>query len=318
MIGLCMIVKDESSVIARALESALEHCKQLVVVDTGSKDSTPQIASRFGAEVHFYYWNDDFAEVRNYALKLMRTEWILILDADEELVQDTFKKNLELFADKRIGGINVIIKNFLGENLQTGITEHRYTRIFRNNPQIRFTGRIHEQIRESIESLGYLIAESDIIINHYGYKQNTKTKAQRNISLLESELKESPDDIWYKYHLAESLFAARNLEKAREKYLELFQSSLLNKDYFEMTRIRLAQISLSNDELVNVDKYLDFVSSNQDIEGLRLFVKAASLMSQHKYLEAFDLYKCELIKNSMYIDKVQLDFILSKEGLFRL
>lgn len=318
MLGLCMIVKDAASTIERALKSVIEYCQQLVVVDTGSNDDTTRIAARLGAELHFHSWRGDFAEARNYALKFMRTEWIIILDSDEELERETYINNQKFFDDERIGGINVIIRNYLGENLQKGITEHRYTRIFRNNPKIRFFGSIHEQVRDSIENLGYLIAESDIIINHYGYKQNSETKAQRNIQLLEKELQQNPDEIWYKYHLAESLFSARNLEDARKNYQEVLNSDIINNDYIELIRIRLAQISLNNDEFDNVSEYLAFNSNNMNVEGFRLFIKAGLLMSQKKFEEAFELYKSELVRNSMYIDKSQLDFILSKEKLFRL
>lgn len=58
---------------------------EIIVVDTGSTDSTLQIALSFGAKVVHHPWNGDFAAARNAGLQQARGQWILILDGDEEL-----------------------------------------------------------------------------------------------------------------------------------------------------------------------------------------------------------------------------------------
>ncbi len=317
MLGLCMIVKDSSDTIERAIKSVKAYCKQLLVVDTGSQDNTPQIATRLGAEVHFRLWRDDFAYARNYALNFMRTQWIIVLDSDEELDANSFEKNRDLLRNDEIGGINLIIRNFLGDSNQSAITEHRYTRIFRNYKGFKFSGRIHEQIRESIENSEYKIFESDITIKHYGYSEKTIERAQRNIDILEREIIEKPDDFWYKYHLAESQFAGKQFDEARKNFFEALNSTQLQKNYEELVKIRLAQIALSQNDFDEVAKFLNFVSNDSDIEGFRLFIKAGLFIQQHKFKEAFELYEMQIIRNSNYIDKGQLEFILSKRDIFR-
>ena len=78
-----MIVKDEARMIERCLESARAVADQLVVVDTGSSDATPQLATRAGAEVYHHPWRGDFSEARNHSLSYARGAWVLILDGDE-------------------------------------------------------------------------------------------------------------------------------------------------------------------------------------------------------------------------------------------
>ena len=65
-ISLCMIVKDEEAVLKRCLESAKEIADEMIVVDTGSRDQTREIAEKEGARVYQFPWIDDFAAARNF------------------------------------------------------------------------------------------------------------------------------------------------------------------------------------------------------------------------------------------------------------
>ena len=83
--SLCMIVRDEERYLAGCLESVVDLVDEIVVVDTGSTDSTPDIARRFGARVFNFQWVDDFSAARNESLRHATGEWIFWLDADERL-----------------------------------------------------------------------------------------------------------------------------------------------------------------------------------------------------------------------------------------
>ena len=88
-ISLCMIVRDEEECLPRCLESARGIVDEIIVVDTGSTDRTVGIALAFGAKVVSFPWSGDFSEARNRGLDLATCEWILALDADEELPEET-------------------------------------------------------------------------------------------------------------------------------------------------------------------------------------------------------------------------------------
>ena len=91
-ISLCMIVKNESRLIAECLRSARGICKQMVVVDTGSDDNTAAIAAAEGAEVYHHAWPGHFSTARNISLEYATEDWILILDGDEVLDPDTLAR----------------------------------------------------------------------------------------------------------------------------------------------------------------------------------------------------------------------------------
>jgi glycosyltransferase involved in cell wall biosynthesis len=305
-LGAAMIVRDAEKNIEYALRSLLPVCSQIVVVDTGSSDSTPVICSRLGAEVHFYKWNNNFSDARNYSLQFLRTDWAIILDSDEILDYYTLLQNEEAFSRPDVGGLRVRIENHLGDDEQSPISTHTYTRIFRNIPGLCFTGRIHEQIAPSLEKAGLNSIDTDILIRHYGYINTEDEKLKRNIGLLKQELGEKPDDDWLNFHLAETEFAAGNISEAKRLYESLDGSHDLSLEQTELVFMRLAQIAIRNDDFAEIDRRLDFKSDNTDREGFRLYIKAASAMLQKKFAEAYNYYTQPAVGMSRLVDKKEV------------
>lgn len=81
-----VIARDEASVIGRCLASLPPH-DELIVVDTGSSDDTCEIAKTYGAKIAKFTWVNDFAAARNFAESLATSDYVLWIDADEELVE---------------------------------------------------------------------------------------------------------------------------------------------------------------------------------------------------------------------------------------
>ena len=69
MLTLCMITKDEQDFLPNCLRSVKGLVNEIVVVDTGSKDNTIEIARSFGAKVIKHKWDNDFSGARNISLK---------------------------------------------------------------------------------------------------------------------------------------------------------------------------------------------------------------------------------------------------------
>ncbi len=84
---LCMIVKNEALNLTACVKSVLPIVDDIVIVDTGSSDGTPELAGRLGARVYNFKWIDDFSAARNKALEYVKTEWVLILDGDEMIAE---------------------------------------------------------------------------------------------------------------------------------------------------------------------------------------------------------------------------------------
>src|SRR5690606_29929897 len=85
-VSAALIVRDEAAMIGGCLESLRGHVDEIVVVDTGSADATPQIVASYGARLLHHEWNGDFSAARNRALDAVSGDWILYIDADERLV----------------------------------------------------------------------------------------------------------------------------------------------------------------------------------------------------------------------------------------
>jgi glycosyltransferase involved in cell wall biosynthesis len=82
-----MIVRDEEKMLRRCLEkSVCEAADELIVVDTGSRDGTVNIAREFGAKLYHFTWCDDCSSARNESLQYASGDWILQIDGDEALL----------------------------------------------------------------------------------------------------------------------------------------------------------------------------------------------------------------------------------------
>ncbi|REE91371.1 glycosyltransferase involved in cell wall biosynthesis [Paenibacillus taihuensis] len=240
LISLCMIVKDEAASLPRCLQSVQGIVDQIVVVDTGSSDNSVAIAKRYGAEVVHARWTNDFAAARNTGLARAAGEWVLFLDADEELDAGTGGQLRMLARERAITGYFLNIWNYMGDSGSDGATINPVLRMFRNDRRYRFEGRIHEQIagpitRHTPDARFHL---SDVIIHHYGYKREVviaKNKLERNRELLERAVVEEPENRFHWYNLGVEYFRGRALEDA----LRAFRQARDGIDYASISYAHL-------------------------------------------------------------------------------
>lgn len=111
-----IIVKNEEKNIGRCLASIQGLVDEIVVVDTGSTDKTPEIAGRYTNKIFFQKWRDDFAEHKNYAISQSGGGWILSLDADEEISAELNTEIKNFFAsgkEKKYAGMWIPRKNIV-------------------------------------------------------------------------------------------------------------------------------------------------------------------------------------------------------------
>lgn len=192
---LCMIVKNEETQIERCLQSAKDAVDEIVVVDTGSTDRTVEICKRFGARVYHHPWQDSFSLARNQALKYVKTEWALQLDADEELDGKDISLLRRSLHDKEYNSICVPIFNYLPEGI---ISKFYYRRLYRAR-MAHYEGRVHNQI-----VVPGAVAIRDIRIYHHGYNlspEKMAAKYERTEKLLLRQITEDPTNIFYRFNL---------------------------------------------------------------------------------------------------------------------
>jgi glycosyltransferase involved in cell wall biosynthesis len=190
-----MVVKDEERNLPRCLESARDLAGELIVVDTGSTDSTPSIAASHGAQViPFDFTTVDFAAARNCAIARAAGRWILMLDADETIERADAPIVEKLVALGENAGY------FLERRNRSSDSSHPNTdyvvRLFPNRPAYRYRGRVHETIDASILSGGGVLRKSGIRIDHNFAtdRQARRRKNQRYIEILKEEIAADPAD----------------------------------------------------------------------------------------------------------------------------
>ncbi len=302
-----IISKDNQATISETIVSLKPYCGNIVVADTGSSDRTPQIATLLGASVYFTKWNNDFSESRNFALSHAISPWVISIDTDEVLCKFAPEQFLDIISDSKVGGIRLLIRNLLPDGLES---KHRYTRIFRNERNIRFEGKIHEQINNSIFSGGYIIVESDFEIYHTGYANHSADKYDRNIEILSDELSANPDgDDFTFYHLAQSYFSAKDNLKAKELFRQLIDSEQLSQIQRDNVVMRLAQIALDENDFPAVLSNTKKISDDSDIAGLQVFMRALAYFYLRDFPEFNKMISDNRVDGSNLVNKENLGLL---------
>lgn len=207
MISLCMIVRDEEANLPRVLGSVRGLADEIVIVDTGSKDRTIDVAKSFGARVETIAWCDDFAAARNHALSLAKGDWILVLDADDEFVDAAAARAL---LSTKYDAISV--RQTIGPSV-----EKCQLAIFRNRADLRYRFRVHEHV--PIDPAKVL--RSDLRIVHHGYTPELlPAKRARNERLLELMKRDADPEarIAASFYLGQEHAREQRLERAVEEY----------------------------------------------------------------------------------------------------
>lgn len=226
-VSLCIIMKNEERNIRRCLESARPFVNEIIAVDTGSNDHTREICKEYGAIVFDLPWPDDFSKVRNYALEQVSCDWILCLDADEELACMNFEKAGKVLQETPGTCLRIRMVNFYGPEPAVDKRANIYYahRMFRNKSGIKYKGAIHETLElPSGEAFDDDDINPSIQILHYGYMdRSSNEKSNRNISMLLKEKSVHPDNAWLDYNAAAEYYRSGELTKS----FRLVNSSIL-------------------------------------------------------------------------------------------
>lgn len=187
-ISLSMIIKDEEKLIRRCLESVKDFVDEIVIVDTGSQDKSLEIITEYTDKIYNYKWNGDFSSARNYCLSKCNFDWILVMDADEFLDNQSILKIREIVRQPLYEAYFLIQRNYTNDKLRFGMNivddpnipykgyfDTKHIRLFKN--KYLFRGQVYELLNIDYK----LVAYTNIVIHHYGFCDENHLNKKKEI-----------------------------------------------------------------------------------------------------------------------------------------
>jgi glycosyltransferase involved in cell wall biosynthesis len=309
-LSVSMIVKDEEKNLPSCLEALkplLEQVKsELIIVDTGSTDSTVEIAKKYTDKVLHFEWINDFSAARNFGLKKCTGEWFMFLDADEVFDADlsemiNFFNNREV--SKNYNSAAYQLNNYT--NLEkTTWTTFAPSRIVRLTGGTRFVNKIHECFSRFPEPAHYF----NTFAWHSGYVHETEeqreAKLQRNLNPIKEQAKKMPKDVRTLLYL---FFGLQDDEK-EACLIKILETARTNKkdSYSEPAFLEAVRYYYAED---NFTKSVDCANESLKLfEGRRTAllldicaIKASALSKQEKIAEAVETYELYLKYYDLYL-----------------
>jgi len=209
---LNMIVKNEAHVIARCLASARGLIDRWCVVDTGSTDQTEAAIRRaldgVPGTLHSRPWKN-FGHNRNEALALARDEgcdYLLFIDADE------------LFESPAGFAWPALTADAYELTCHYGGTHYSRRALVATRLPWRWVGVLHEYLDCAEPHAAEALAAPTVLIHHDGARAHDPTTYLKDIAVLESALRDEPDNARYAFYLAQSYRDAGQVAPAITAY----------------------------------------------------------------------------------------------------
>lgn len=160
-----VVAMNERDRIGRCLESLLEVCAEVVLVDSGSTDGTAELAASMGVRVVQQDWLG-YAAQKNFAIAQATRPWVLLLDADEWLEPPARQALRQLFASGGATRADVWLllrrTHFLGRAMRAGsFAREPVQRLFRSHHR-----HADVPVHEYLLTAGSRVARSSIRLEH--------------------------------------------------------------------------------------------------------------------------------------------------------
>lgn len=217
-ISLCMIVRDEEKVLGRCLSCVKGIADEIIIVDTGSKDKTKEIASMYTDKIYDFEWIDDFSAARNFSFSKAEMDYIMWLDADDIIDLENQKKLLELKSALDLSTDIVMMKYNVAFDDDGNPTFSYYReRLMKRTRHYLWKGAIHEVITPSGN-----IMYSDIAIMHKKLEVNDP---DRNLRIFQKLIADGKTlDTRQKYYYARELYFHQMYDDAVKEFKEFFKA----------------------------------------------------------------------------------------------
>lgn len=307
-ICLNMIVKNESKIITRMLESVITTIDCYCICDTGSTDDTIDVITTFfknknipGKFVIEPFKN--FCHNRNFALNLCKgmSDYVLLMDADMMLEPSNFNKS--------------ILKNFDFCSILQGDDSFYYknVRIVKNNGQYKYNGVTHEYIDYPNNTKTHTFNKEDLFIRDIGDGGCKNNKFERDIKLLLEGIAEEPNNGRYYFYLANSYHDSGKYEESIPYYTKRIEfGGWFQEIWYSYYRIGLCYSALGQKEKAIEYWLKGFYFYPERLEGLHQIMQHFRLTSQN-YL-CHEIYK--KAKNILMLNKNKNDYLFLQNDVY--
>lgn len=304
-LSLCMIVKNEEKHLSACLESVKNYVDEIIIVDTGSTDRTVEIAERFDAKVYFHPWENSFSKARNLSIKYATCDWIIFLDADEEIEKDDAHKLKESIKDKDadILFLQLSSKTCDGEIIPVA----GMARMFKNHIGIHFKGIVHEMLFHDDDTFKSRKKIANVRMYHYGYDQNEEEmegKFVRDSTLLKEQIHNEPQKPLSHQYLAVCYLKKNKYDECLASALEAVRLYELHNSssQYRVLAYNIASIAFYNKkDMANAEKYAlkaldicpDYLDAYETLSSIyfQLNRNDKFLNATNKFLELLDSIK---------------------------
>jgi glycosyltransferase involved in cell wall biosynthesis/LPS sulfotransferase NodH/Flp pilus assembly protein TadD len=287
MVSLCVVARNEARFIRSCLASARDVVDEMVVVDTGSNDGTPDLARDAGARVFSRKWPGDLGAAHNLPLGYARGSWVLVLDADEVLDAGAAAAIPRLLQRGAVDGYFTTIRNYVygqadgGEPVDPAdpyawgapnYVPTRPVRLFRRRAAFAFTGTLHQTVAGAIQAAGGRLTASGLVIHHYGLLRGDRRKRPLYQALARRQIAATPDDAraWIDFGVtfAHPPFAFEAFRRARALGDRVAAEFLLGMALMALSGARLAVDHLRTAARGTLHRRTPFVTRAEACEQL--------------------------------------------------
>lgn len=218
-LALCMVVKDEVRRLSDCLEPLLNHIDDVVIIDTGSTDGTPEMLKQgFGITPLYGRLEESRclckSDLRNHAYALCKADWILSIDADERMTPEAVQVVRQAIANKDWSG-------YFGKwvNHLEGEQDFEDYKLFLFNKGFTKRGLVHENIQVDMRDKGHAAAWlPDFEVHHYPEAQKHEGKTHLYRQRLECALAKEPEWLRYYWFLGYMDYQAGNWDEANRHF----------------------------------------------------------------------------------------------------
>lgn len=163
-ISVYIICLNEEKHIQRALE-AVKDFDEIIIVDSGSTDNTLEIAKQYTDKIYYKKWEGEGVQ-KAYALSLCSNEWVLNLDADEEIDNELKEEIKELSVKNYCNGLDIkFLEYYMGKKSSDLVKKNTHIRFFKKSQAEYKNLGVHSQV-----SVRGKINISKGVIHHFSDK----------------------------------------------------------------------------------------------------------------------------------------------------